>query len=398
MTRKRRIRAARRKPAAKVRWNQDLVNAGIASVLSLAAMVAISRTLTADTKAVSHDPVQIVDASTLELSDEAAANLETAPVANQSFPDVLSLMGTISVVENRVTSVPARVAGRIDAVLKVSGEYVKAGDALALEYSPDFITARQEYLEAMDKDASVHAAAAAAQSASPTAQDNGENADFSNLAALTVKKLKNMGLTDADIAALPTATDTTHLVIRAGRDGAITAVNTAVGNMQNQGDVLMTVSDLDRVWFSGDLYAEDLAKVHHGQKIQIQAEGLKRPVAGVISFISPVIDAGAHTIKVRALIDNPERALRGGMVVQGDLVLSDKTALVVPEGALMNLHNQFFCFKNVGPNRFQEVPVSVGQEYGSLATVTKGLAQGDQVVSAGGIVLDQAFQAGGDDD
>ncbi|HXC63027.1 MAG TPA: efflux RND transporter periplasmic adaptor subunit, partial [bacterium] len=320
MTRVRRPRDAGRKPLAKARWNRDMVNAGVASLLSMAAMFAIGRTLTADTKPVSHDPVQVVDPTTLELSDEAAANLETAQVAQQSFPDVLSLMGTISVVENRVTSVPARVAGRIDAVMRVSGEYVKAGDALALEYSPDFITARQEYLEAMDKDASVHAAAA--QAASPTAQDRGENADFSNLAALTVKKLKNMGLTDADIAALPTALDTTHLVIRAGRDGAITAVNTAVGNMQNQGDVLMTVSDLDRVWFSGDLYAEDLGKVHHGQKIQVMAEGLKSPVAGVISFISPVIDAGAHTIKVRALIDNPERALRGGMVVQGDLVLS----------------------------------------------------------------------------
>jgi Cu(I)/Ag(I) efflux system membrane fusion protein len=396
MTRVRRPRDAGRKPLAKARWNRDMVNAGVASLLSMAAMFAIGRTLTADTKPVSHDPVQVVDPTTLELSDEAAANLETAQVAQQSFPDVLSLMGTISVVENRVTSVPARVAGRIDAVMRVSGEYVKAGDALALEYSPDFITARQEYLEAMDKDASVHAAAA--QAASPTAQDRGENADFSNLAALTVKKLKNMGLTDADIAALPTALDTTHLVIRAGRDGAITAVNTAVGNMQNQGDVLMTVSDLDRVWFSGDLYAEDLGKVHHGQKIQVMAEGLKSPVAGVISFISPVIDAGAHTIKVRALIDNPERALRGGMVVQGDLVLSDKTALVVPEGALMNLHNQFFCFKSVGPNRFQEVPVNVGQEHGDLAAVTQGLAQGDQVVSAGGLVLDQAFQAGGGDD
>jgi Cu(I)/Ag(I) efflux system membrane fusion protein len=398
MTKARRPRAARRKPLAKAGWNRDLVNAGIASVLSLAAMFAISRTLTADTKAVSHDPVQIVDPTTLELSDEAAASLETTPVEEQSFPDVLSLMGTISVVENRVTSVPARVAGRVDAVLKVSGEYVKAGDALALEYSPDFITARQEYLEAMDKDASVHAASSTASDASITAQEGAENTDFSDLAALTVKKLKNMGLTDADIAALPTAQDTTHLVIRAGRDGAITAVNTAVGNMQNQGDLLMTISDLDRVWFSGDLYAEDLRKVHHGQKIQIQAEGLRRPVTGVLSFISPVIDAGAHTIKVRALIDNPDRVLRGGMLVQGDLVLSDKTALVVPEAALMNLHNQFFCFKNVGPNRFQEVAVTVGQEYGSLATITHGLAQGDQVVSAGGLVLDQAFEAGGGDD
>lgn len=345
------------------------------------------------------DPVKVVDATTLELTEDAMANLSITAVEQQDFPDVLSIMGSISVVENKITSVPARVAGRIDAVLKVSGEYVHAGDALALEYSPDFIATREEYLEALKKDASVHAATAAplgstdsSQSTTATATSPSGSADFSNLAAISRKKLENMGLIPKDIEDLENPAADSHLVVRASREGAITTMNTSVGNMQNQGDTLMTISDLDQVWFSGDLYSEDLGKVHPGQKIEIQTEGLSKPLDGEISFISPVIDPNAHTIKIRARINNPDRVLRGGMVVEGDVVLSHKVALVVPETALMNLHDAYFCFKKMGNNRFQEVPVKVAREYAGLATVTDGLNKGDLIVSAGALVLDYAFQ------
>jgi Cu(I)/Ag(I) efflux system membrane fusion protein len=368
-------------------------NAVIASGLSVLALVALGRTLTADIKdAKAADPgvpVQLVDDTTVQLNADSLANLELATVSDQAFPDVLEIMGTISVVENKVTSVPARVAGRIDSVMKVSGEFVKAGDALALEYSPDYITARQEYLEALDKDASVHAS-------TPTAEGD-ENTDFANLAELTRKKLKNMGLSDEDIAGLASNPDTTHLVIRAQRDGVITAMNTTVGNMQNQGDLLITLSDVGKVWFMGNLYSGDLGRVHSGQTIIIDTGGLGKPVTGRLSFISPVIDPNAHTIKVRALIDNPSGVLRAGMVVQGSLALNNKTALVVPQTALLNLHNEFFCYKAVGQDRFKKVPVQVGREYGSLAEVLDGLTSGDQVVSAGGITLDQSFDGGAGD-
>lgn len=330
------------------------------------------------------DPVTIVNGSTLDLSADAMKNLAISVVAETNYPDVLEITGTISPVENRVSSVPARVPGRIDSVFKVTGEYVQAGEALAQEYSPDFIQTRQEYLDALKFNVDDG-------STSPSAQGAARNSDFSNLAAMSRQKLLNMGLTEADVDNLPSQGTDGHLVIRASHSGAITAVNTAVGNMQNPGDVLMTVSDLDQVWFIGDLYSEDLTKVHPGQDIEIETEGLSKPLLGKISFISPVIDPNAHTIKVRALINNPDRILRSNMVAEGDIVLSRKTALVVPSSAVMNLHDNWYCFKKIGERRFQEVPVEIGQEYDDFATVLQGLTKGDAVVSGGNLVMDFTF-------
>jgi RND family efflux transporter MFP subunit len=359
--------------------------------LALAALLLPPAILRAGEVGDTADHVKVVDEATLDLDDDAVANLTISAVTQESYPDVLSIMGAISPVENRITSVPARYAGRIDSVLKVTGEYVQAGDALALEYSPDFIQTRQEYLEALQKDAAGRADTSTAQAESATAQSAAENSDFFNLAAISRKKLENMGLTAQDIEALPTTGADGHLVIRASHAGAITAVNTTVGNMQNQGDNLMNVADLDQVWFSGDLYSEDLTKVHAGQEIIIQTEGLSRPLKGTISFISPVIDPNAHTIKIRAKINNPDRVLRSSMVVEGDIVLSRKTALVVPLGALMNLHDDWYCFKRIGKNRFKEIKVQMGQEFDDSATVAMGLALGDEVVSGGNLVMDYTF-------
>ncbi len=324
------------------------------------------------------DPyVHVLSDDTVRLEPEALANLSLCAATREAFPDVLTVMGTIVPVETRVTSVPARTAGRIDSLLKVTGQTVRVGDALALEYSPDFVEARQEYLEALKR-------------SKRGAPGSPSDPDFRDLVAITREKLRNMGLTDADIAGLPTNPGR-DLVIRATHPGAITAVDTAVGDMQNQGDTLMVVTDLGRVWFDGDVYSEDLPKVRVDQGVDVHTGGPNGTLKGRISFISPVLDPGAHTIKVRALVDNPGRELRAGMVVEGDITLSRREALVVPLGAVLNLHGGWWCYKRTGPGRFTRVAVVEGGEARGLAVITRGLAPGDVVVCGGGLVLNSVF-------
>jgi Cu(I)/Ag(I) efflux system membrane fusion protein len=318
--------------------------------------------------------VTVVDKTTLQLSDSAAADLETAKASTQDFAETLPMTGSISVVENHVSVVSSRVSGRVDSVLKVTGENVKAGEALAMVYSPDYLSAREEYLQVQKENI----------------QPGSDLAGFADLAR---KKLETMGLSADDIAHLAENNDD-HLVVRAAKDGVLTSVNTVVGNMQNPGDTLFTIANLDRVWFAGDLYIEDLPKAHNGQKILITAEGQDQPLSGTLSFISPVVDANARTVKVRAIIDNPAHVLRAAMFVQGALVLNDRPALVVPETAVLTLNDKTYCFKEVAKNRFAEVPVTVGRQDDKLASISNGLSNGDEVVSKDLATLDRVLDEG----
>jgi Cu(I)/Ag(I) efflux system membrane fusion protein len=332
----------------------------------------------ADAGADVEQAVKVIDKQTLQLSASTLADLGTVTASTKDFPDTLNLQGSISVVENLVTVVPSRVSnGRVDEVLKVTGESVRAGEPLALIYSPDYVSAREEYLQILGK---------------PGMADASGSSDLKGFAEVARKKLEMMGLTDKDIAELPSNTDN-HLVVRALRDGVITSVNTMVGNLQNQGDTLFTTANLDRVWFAGDLYIEDLPKVHKGQKILINAEGMDKPLQGTLSFISPVVDANVRTVKVRAIIENPNHELRASMFVQGALVLSNQTALVVPENAILKLNNKAFCFKAIGNNRFQEVAVTLGREDETVAGIATGLSNGDQIVATNLVTLDHVLDS-----
>jgi Cu(I)/Ag(I) efflux system membrane fusion protein len=322
--------------------------------------------------------VRVVSKDTLRVSDATLADMGTIKAAAADFPETLEIQGNISVVENLLTVVPSRVGNaRVDEVLKVTGETVSAGEPLALLYSPDYISAREEYLQIQLQQS----------------MGNAEGgADLQGFAEVARKKLEMMGLSEQDIANLSKTGD--RMVVRALRDGVITSVNTMVGNIQNLGDTLFTTANLDKVWYSGDLYIQDLTKVHKGQTITINAEGLDRPLRGSIFFISPVVDANVRTVKVRAMIDNPGHILRAAMFVQGTLVLHDDTALVVPKEAILMLNDKTYCFKSVGQNRFQEVEVTVRNQGEDKVGIVKGLAPGDVIVATDPATLDHALDAG----
>jgi membrane fusion protein, copper/silver efflux system len=363
--------------------------AGLSTLVAAALVLVVclksaGRAELTDTSGGIEQAMKAVNGTVIQLSPATLADLGTTQAEVKDFPETLDVQGSIGVVENLVTVVPCRVGqnapSRVDEVLKVTGDTVHAGEPLALLYSPDYVSAKEEYLQVAGKNGYSRDSMA----------DASQSGDLSGFATEARDKLLMMGLRPRDIANLPRETDN-HLVVRAIRDGAIISVNTMVGNLQNLGDTLFTTASLDKVWFEGDLYIEDLPKVHKGQKIIINAEGLDKPLTGTISFISPVLDANVRTVKVRAIIGNPGHLLRPSMFVEGDLVLNDKPALLVPEDAVLKLNDKAYCFKAIGNGRFQEVPVTISREDGMVAGISAGLSKGDQIVASDLDTLDHVL-------
>lgn len=329
------------------------------------------------------ESVRVVGPNKLQVSSDAMANLHLAEAKLESFPETLSIMGKISATEDLTHVVPARVTGRIEKVLISSGETVKPGQALALLWSPDFVTAREEYLQSLRR------------------QDD----DFRSLAALARKKLESMGLTQADIELLTKAAKTTdenqekvekYLTVRAPRAGAVISKNAILGNQVNLGEALFMIADLHQVWFLGDLYPEDLEKVKKDQEVVVDTLIHGKQLRGKVSFISPIIDPSSRTIKIRALMENPDLTLRGDMYLQGNLVLSDRKAIVIPSQSILRDQNESFVFRIQGPKMVeghsvgveaQRVKISILGERQGLVAIAGGLNEKDQVVSDGALLL-----------
>jgi len=340
-----------------------------------------------------HEPVEKVATETLRISRDALENVKQVRAQATDFPKLLSLMGKISITEDRMTIIPSRVTGRIETIHFASGEKVSAGQVLATLFSPDYISAREEYLQSLKQ-----------QESSASKGIESTSSDFANLAQMSRKKLETMGLSKDDISQLATENQAANsrplLVVRAARSGVLIQKNAVLGNLVNTGDTLFMIGDLSKVWFSGDIFPEDLEKVHKDQEVYINAVGVDKPLSGKVSFISPLVDPNTRSIKIRVLMDNPKEALKADEYVQGNVVLSRASAVVVPTPAVIRVADDTFVFKRITPRSveekpafldFQRVKVTIGTEQSGLIAVTSGLADGDEVIGEGSLLLDAAL-------
>lgn len=365
-------------------------------------------------KTETHDPVEKVAAETLRVYKDALENVKVVKAQNAPFPELLSLMGKISITEDRMTIIPSRVTGRIEKIYFASGEHVTAGQILATLFSPDFVAAKEEFVQSLRQQKGNAKAV-------PGSSLSADVSDFANLAQMTRKKLESMGLSKEDIHAMEleatqpvdkTAAERdrmspqSFLMIRAPRTGVLIQKNAVLGNLVNVGDTLFMIGDLNKVWFSGDIFPEDLPKVHKDQEVFINASGVDKPLYGQVSFISPLVDPSTRSIKIRALMDNSTEALKADEYVQGNVILSKKEAIIIPTQAVVREGDDNFVFKRVTESSvetgnasldFKRVKISLGNEQGSMVAVASGLQSGDEIIGEGALLLSAALNSADND-
>jgi multidrug efflux pump subunit AcrA (membrane-fusion protein) len=119
-----------------------------------------------------------------------------------------------------------------------------------------------------------------------------------------------------------------------------------------------------------------------------------------VSFISPVVDPVARTIKIRVLVDNPTLALRADMYVQGGLILNKRKALLVPVAAIIREQDANYVFRitkvDMRDNQMtgvesEKVKIEINNEQKGVAAVASGLQEGDQIVGEGALLLNAAL-------
>jgi len=313
--------------------------------------------------------VAVVDKSSVKITPANRNNLQLQTLQKEQVNNQLDVMGKISVTEDGTTMISSRVQGRIDKIMVASGEPVVKGQLLAYIFSPDFAVAREEYLQS-------------------SGRKKGADADFTNLAALSYKKLQTLGLGKEDIANIA-KTPADNLPVHAPVDGVIIVKNAMLGASVNSGDPLFTLGDLHKVWFLGDVYPEDLEKVRSGQEVIIDGTANTGAIHGRVSFISPLIDPNTRTIKIRVLMENPNQELRSDMYVQAHIIMNQSSHIAVPEQSVFNENNKNYVFRQDAQDKdlFHKVEVTLGSRVKNLMGIQSGLAEGDTIVTEGGLLL-----------
>lgn len=123
------------------------------------------------------------------------------------------------------------------------------------------------------------------------------------------------------------------------------------------------------------------------------ADGSVYAHEGHVATVSGVIDPATGSTSVRADFINPERLLKSG--ASGSIVIPHKndSAILIPQGAVVEVQNKTFMFVVGADNKVKNVEVQVYPDNdGKNYIITGGLKAGDKYVSIGVSALKEGME------
>ena len=176
-------------------------------------------------------------------------------------------------------------------------------------------------------------------------------------------------------------------VVKAPFDGVVGLRNISRGALVEPGDLITTLDDDSVMKLDFTVPSLYLEQLKPGLQIQARARPYgERAFDGVVRGIDSRIDPVTRSVQVRALLPNPARALRPGLLLRVELLLDPREALVVPEAALLqqgtNHYVMLLVDGDAGPT-VERRQVQIGTRQPGLAEIRAGLAVGDRVVTEG---------------
>ena len=180
--------------------------------------------------------------------------------------------------------------------------------------------------------------------------------------------------------------------IRAPFDSVVGLRQVSVGSLLTPGTPIATLHDDSVMKLDFRVPETRMAELQPGLGIRARSRAWPDQVFdGEISVLDNEVDPVTRTVRVRALVPNPEGLLRPGMLMTVRIASLPRSSLVIPEEALLPLGRRQFVMRvdadEQGGWVVSRHQLELGQRFSGYVEVLSGLQPGERVVSHGGFKL-----------
>ena len=329
------------------------------AVIVLAALAA----LTAITKM----PTQKRDAPPAE-----APPVNVSVITVIAEPQLADTFDLPAIVEpNRIVTVSAEVAGRIERIPQKEGSEVRAGDLL-IQLNTDLIRPMFEVAEAQVERDQIEFD----RMTNLVKQDATPRRDLENATT-------QLAISKARLAEVRARLDRTSIL--APTAGVLNDLLVEQGEYVDAGRAVAEVVDTHTVKVVVEVPERDIAFFAVGQKTRIfvDVKGQQKSLVGTITFISELADQRTRSTRLEITLENKERLLRSGQIVLVRLtrrILKD--AILIPLLAVIPMEDSKAVYV-VNSTKAERREVELGFIKGDSVQVTGGLEPGDRLIIAG---------------
>lgn len=291
-----------------------------------------------------------------------------ATIQAEPWADTIEALGTAKA--NESVTLTAKVTETVGSVNFEDGDKVEAG-AVLVE-----LTGRAEVAQLKE----AQAAYADAQKQYARLADVVEQGTITRSALDTQQSMRDQAKARADTMRARLS----DRVITAPFAGVLGFRRVSPGTLVTPGTEIATLDDISIIKLDFSIPETFLAAIAEGQKIGARSAAYPgREFAGTVTSIDSRIDPASRAVTVRAAIENPDGAIRPGMLLTVELYKPSRDALAVDEIALIQTGGQASVFRVDASGKAELVPVKVGARKGGRVEITEGLAAGDRVVVEG---------------
>lgn len=290
-------------------------------------------------------------------------------------------VGQFQLDERRQHTVTTKFEGYIETLhVNATGQPVKRGQPLMDVYSPELVSAQEEYLIAWNGRQSLR---------------NGTEESLvgvGQLAESALKRLRNWDISDAQLQRLKKDGKATRtLTLYSPANGVVLEKMAVAGMRFMPGEPLFKIADLSVIWLLADVFEQDLALVHVGQSVKISVNAYpEKELTGKIAYIYPTVTPETRTAKVRVELANPGGMLKPDMYASVQLVSGHGKAgtLTVPDSAVLDSGTRQIVLVRRGEGLFEPREVKLGMRGNGYVEVIEGISTGEEVVISANFLID----------
>ena len=293
---------------------------------------------------------------------------------------VVRAAGRVELDERRVYSIAPKFEGYVELLhVNITGQPVTQGQPLFEVYSPELVSAQQEYAIALQGVESLKSAIGQTREG------------MQQLADSSLQRLKNWDIPPEQVRALASSGEVNRtLTFRSPVTGIVMDKMAVQGMRFMPGEVLYRVADLSAVWVLADVFEQEIGRVKQGAKAKVRINAYPdRLFEGLITYVYPTLNAQTRTVPIRIELPNPGQLLKPAMFARVELpVGSSAPVLTVPASAVIDSGTRQIVLIQQAEGRFEPREVRLGERSDDYVEVLDGLEAGQPVVVSANFLID----------
>jgi membrane fusion protein (multidrug efflux system) len=313
----------------------------------------------------------VATAHAQQSEEEKPQSVIVAPVRIAEVVDRIEALGTTRA--NETVRVTTTVTGKIREINFDDGQEVAAGDVLVV-------------LETAEEEAQLKAAEAvlAERRLAFARARQLESQQFATTAQLEERRA-SVQQSEAEIEEIKARI--ADRVIRAPFGGLVGLRNISLGALVAPGDLITTLDDLSLIKLDFSVPATYLQVLRPGLKVVARTSALPgEPFSGEVNSVGTQVDPVSRSVVVRAVLPNPERMLRPGLLMTVELFKNPRQALVIPEAALIP-RGRDNAVLVVDSGKAVRREVEIGVRRPGEVEILSGLNEGEHVITHGTLTV-----------